>query len=81
MQKSRHRPKGFYSWLGRALSGHSAWIIIATILITLGLLWPMLKMAPTEIASDNPTGNPVVQLDEKIKDTFSSEIYYLPFII
>jgi predicted RND superfamily exporter protein len=81
MKKSRRRPKGFYSWVGRALSGHSAWIIVITTLITLGLLWPMLKMAPTEIASDNPTGNPVIQLDEKIQDTFSSEIYYLPFII
>ena len=59
----------------------SSWLIIGTILITLLLVVPFFLMKPTEMASDNPTGNDVVKWNDEIKDTFPTEVYIMPFIV
>ena len=71
---------GFYGWISNTLERYPSLVIMGTILITLWFLIPLLHMAPAETASDNPTGNPVVQLYEKIDDTFPSEVYWMPFV-
>jgi predicted RND superfamily exporter protein len=71
---------GFYGWISNTLERYPSLVIMGTILITLWFLIPLLHMAPAETASDNPTGNPVVQLYEKIDDTFPSEVYWIPFV-
>ena len=56
-------------------------VIIATLAITVLLLIPLSAMAPTETASDNPTGNEVVQLYDHVNDTFEWEVYWNHFIV
>jgi uncharacterized protein len=73
--------KGFYGWLSGLVERHSLWLILGTLLVTVLLLYPMLFMQPTEMASDNPTVSDVVKWSEEIEDIFPSEVYAMPFII
>jgi predicted RND superfamily exporter protein len=56
-------------------------VIIVTIVISVLLLVPLSAMAPSETASDNPTGNEVVQLSDHVEDTFEWEVYWNHFIV
>ena len=80
MRDSNEGRKGFYGWLANNIEQRSRWLVIGTIVITLLLLAPLSLMKPTEIASDNPTGNDVVRWNEEIKDRFPSEVYAMAFI-
>ncbi len=80
MSTNSDKRPGFYGWLSNTLERYPSLVIIGTLLVTAWFLVPLLHMAPEETASDNPTGNPVVQLYEKIDDTFPSEVYWMPFI-
>ena len=73
--------KGFYGWLAGFIERRSLWLILGTIFITVLLVYPMLFMQPTEMASDNPTVSDVVKWSEEIKDTFPSEVYVMAFVI
>ena len=73
--------KGFYGWLGNTLENRAGWVIGIIVLITICLLYPLIQMAPTEQASDNPTGNEIVQLSDHIEDTFSLEVMWVGFIV
>ena len=73
--------KGFYGWLGNTLENRSKWVIIITLLMTVLLCVPLITMAPTEQASDNPTGNEVVKLYDHIEDTFSEDLFFVGFIV
>ncbi len=73
--------KGFYGWLASVMERWSPWLIIGTIVITLLLLFPLLQMKPTEMASDTPLGSDAVKLHEEIQDKFPSEVYHMPFIV
>jgi predicted RND superfamily exporter protein len=80
MSTNGDKRPGFYGWLSNTLERYPSLVIMGTLLITAWFLVPLLYMAPTETASDNPTGDPVVQLYEKIDDTFPSEVYWMPFV-
>lgn len=80
MSMNSDKRAGFYGWLSNTLERYPSLVIMGTILVTLWFLVPLLYMSPAETASDNPTGNPVVQLYEKIDDTFPSEVYWMPFV-
>ena len=80
MAENRGR-KGFYGWLANFVERRSLWLILGTLVITLLLLYPMLFMPPTEMASDNPTVSDVVKWSEEIEDIFPSEVYVMAFII
>ena len=80
MSESGNNRKGFYGWLSNTLERRSSWVIVGTIAITILLLLPLSMMAPTESASDNPSGSKVVKLQDKIDDTFSSEVYFMGFL-
>ena len=73
--------KGFYGWLAGFVERRSLWIIIGTLVVTDLFLIPMFLMTPSEMASDNPTGDAVVKLNEKITEIFPSEIHYAAFIV
>jgi hypothetical protein len=81
MNSSGESRKGFYGWLANILERQSPWLIIGTLVITVLLVYPLSQMKPTEMASDNPTGNDVVKWSEEIQDKFPSEVYYIPFIV
>ncbi len=81
MRESSGERKGFYGWLSHSLERRSSWVIVGTVVITLLLLLPFFLMAPTENASDSPTGSAIVRLEEQIEDTFSQEIYWMLFIM
>ncbi len=76
---SGKRP-GLYGWISNTLERYPSLVIMGTLLITAWFIIPLLHMAPTENASDNPTGDPVVQLYDKVDDTFPSEVFWMPFI-
>jgi predicted RND superfamily exporter protein len=81
MTDSGEKRKGFYGWLANIMERRSPWLIIGTLVITLLLVFPLLQMKPTEMASDNPTGSDTVRWSEEIEDKFPSEVYYIPFIV
>lgn len=81
MSGSDGNRRGFYSWLGNTLERRSTLVIIATLVITALLIVPLFAMAPDETASDNPTGNEVVQLKDHVDDTFEWEVYWNHFIV
>jgi predicted RND superfamily exporter protein len=73
--------RGFYGWLANFIERRSAWLILITLVITALLIYPLLFMPPTEMASDNPTVSDVVRWYEEVQDTFPSEVYAMPFIV
>jgi len=81
MSDSNEGRKGFYGWLASNMEWRSIWLIVGTVVITLLLVFPLVYMKPTEMASDNPVQSDVVKWNEEIKDTFPSEVYYMPFIV
>ena len=80
MPDSKEKRKGFYGWLAGTVERHSLRIILVTVAVTLLLLLPLFLMKPTETASDNPTGNEVVKLNNELDERFTYETYHMLFI-
>ncbi len=72
---------GFYGWLGNTLEHRSGLVIALIVIITICLMYPFSQMAPEEQASDNPTGNDIVQLSDHIEDTFLLDVFWVGFIV
>ena len=62
------------------LIGYSGWYIAGILLVTGLLILPMLLMAPTEQASQDP-GGPVFELQERIDQEFHARIHGTGFIV
>ena len=62
------------------LIGYSGWYIAGILLVTGLLVLPMLLMAPTEQASQDP-GGPVFELQERINQEFPARIHGAGFIV
>lgn len=67
-------------WFGRFVSQRTDWIVAAVLLVTGLLFIPLLAMHPTDVASDEPTSSPAVQLDERIRERFHFGTYRMLFI-
>ena len=62
------------------LIDYSGWYIAGIVLVTGLLVLPMLLMAPTEMASQDP-GGPVFELQERINQEFPARIHGAGFIV
>jgi len=76
----RRKRSGVYGSLGDLVQYRSSWIIAATLLVTAVLIVPLVVMKPAETASDKPTSNEFVELDELIRDRFPFELYRVLFV-
>jgi len=81
MKNPGKKRKGFYGWLGNTLERRSPWLVFLVLLITVALVAPLLLMPPTEIASDNPSGNDTVIWYKEVGKNFPSEVYVMYFIV
>lgn len=73
--------RGFYRRAGDLVEKRSSWVITGTIAFTLLLLLPLIFLAPTQTASDSPTGSQVVKLSRTVSQTFDRETFNMFLIV
>ena len=62
------------------LEERSAWVILATVVVTALLVFPLLTMAPDENASENPGGQ-VFDLQDDIDDRFAPAVHSAGLVV
>ena len=66
--------------IGSFAQRRSGWIIWGTVILTALLFLPLIFMAPTERASDNPGGE-VFDIHEEMEDKLPPSVHYIPYIV
>ena len=65
--------------IGSFAQRRSGWVIWGTLILTLLLFIPLIAMAPSERASDNPGGE-VFDVHKEMENKLPSSVHYIPFI-
>jgi hypothetical protein len=80
MRKDKKEEGTIWNMVGSFTEKRSTILIILVVLITLGLVYPLMYMAPTERASDSPGGD-VFDHTEEIESKLPSAAYSTNFIV
>lgn len=65
--------------IGSFAQRRSGWVIWGTLILTLLLFIPLIAMAPSERASDNPGGE-VFEIREEMEVKLPLSVHYIPFV-